>query len=166
MPVLFVFSCGRRKGRFLAELDSFSKETSLESLLWDTKWGSCFILDAKDTCQTPAQVGTADCPSVLLYFCGFQDHRSKAIMLRQQHSTRWRPGSYRGRHSLLRVLASTQTLLCTPINWLGKNWLQAAALRPPLPQQTNQSLGFPFHPQVWLWCPSSGRKCLLSADLC
>lgn len=112
--MLFVFSCGRRKGRFLAELDSFSKETSLESLLWDTKWGSCFILDAKDTCQTPAQVGTADCPSVLLYFCGFQDHRSKAIMLRQQHSTRWRPGSYRGRHSLLRVLASTQTLLCTP----------------------------------------------------
>lgn len=77
LPVFFVFSCRRRKSRVLGSLDSFSKETSLESLLWDTKRGSCFILDAKDTCQTPVQVAIASCPSALLVFVACRTAEAK-----------------------------------------------------------------------------------------
>lgn len=111
MPVSFVFSCGRRKSGVLAVLDSFLKETSLESLLWDTKWGSCFILDAKDTCQTPAQGAIADSPSVFSLWLAGQQKQSHNF---EAASAPWRPGSYRGRESLPGVLASTQTLLCIP----------------------------------------------------
>lgn len=56
-----------RKQRILLVLDSFLREASSEILLCDTKWGSPFILDAKDIWQTPAQVGTAECLSMLAF---------------------------------------------------------------------------------------------------
>jgi len=50
-----------KKQRVLVVLGSFSEEASLESLSCDIQKGSYFILDAKDTWKTPAQVGIADC---------------------------------------------------------------------------------------------------------